>query len=92
MDTRWEIEYAPKFKIKSKNLRSPLASDRLEKLCEWIADQTNPDEIPHCMSCAEATNKKLYFPIYGWHIVFRFDGQKIVFVMFYNATDGMKSS
>lgn len=84
-------EYAPKFKIKSKNLQSPLASQRLEKLCEWISNQTNPDEIPNCKSCAEAINKKLYFVYYGWHIIFRFDGQKIIFVMFYNAPDGTKN-
>ena len=90
--SRWEIEYAPKFTIKSQNLKSPLASRRLEKLCEWIAEQKDPDKIPHCMSCAEEINKKLYFPTYGWHIVFRFEGDTVVFVMFYNAPDGMSSS
>ena len=74
------------------NLRSPLASKRLERLCEWIAEQNNPDEIPHCESCAEKTNKKLYFPTYGWHIVFRFEGDTVVFVLFYNVSDGMKIS
>ena len=92
MTKRWEIEYAPKFKHKSKNLRSQLASQRLEKLCEWIAEQVDPNTIPYCMSCAEEVNKKLYFPFYGWHIVFRFENPKVVFVMFYNATDGASIS
>jgi hypothetical protein len=87
---RWEIEYAPKFTVKSQNLKSPLASQRLERLCEWIAEQKDPDQIPHCKSCAEEVNKKLYFPTYGWHIVFRFEDGTVVFVMFYNAPDGMK--
>lgn len=92
MTTRWEIEYSPKFSIKSKNLKSQLASYRLEKLCEWIANQTDPNKIAHCMSCAEEVNKKLYFPMYGWHIVFRFEGDTVVFVMFYNASDGKRIS
>ena len=85
MGTRWDIVYAPKFNHKSKNLKSPLASHRLEKLYEWIADQNNPDEIPNCESCTEKINKKLYFPKYGWHIVFRFENDTVVFVLFYNA-------
>lgn len=92
MTTRWGVQYSPKFNIKSQNLRSPLASHRLEKLCEWIANQTDPNKIPHCMACAEEANKKLYFPVYGWHIVFRFEGDIVVFVMFYNAPDGKSIS
>ena len=88
MQTRWGKEYAPKFNLKRDNLRSPLAAHQIKKLCEWISDQTNPDEIPHCESCKEKINKKLYFPVYGWHIVFRFEDDTVVFVMFYNAPEG----
>lgn len=91
MNTRWEIEYAPKFNNKCKNLKSELATYRIKKLCGWIADQTDPNNIPNCKSCAEKVNKKLFFPTYGWHIVFRFEDGTVVFVMFYNATDGAKA-
>jgi len=89
MAIKWEYEYSPKFKMKAKNLRSPLAVDRLEKLCEWIASQLNPDQIPNCEVCEEKITQKLYFVEYGWHIIFRFDNDKVIFIMFYNAPDGM---
>ena len=84
--SRWPYEYAPKFNKKSANLKNPLASHRIRKLCEWIAEQQDPSCIDHITTCEEIENKKLYFPSYGWHIVFRFENQEITFIMFYNAS------
>jgi len=90
--SRWNYEYAPKFNKKIVHLKNPLAAHRIRRLCEWIAEQKDPNDIPHCKSCAEQANKKLYFPTYGWHIIFRFEDGIVVFVMFYNASDDMIQS
>ena len=82
--TRWTYEYAPKFQKKIANLDNPLAAHRIEKICEWIADQTDPSAIIHIKTCEEIINKKLFFVAYGWHIVCKFEKQEIVFVMVYS--------
>lgn len=75
------------FGEKIANLRNPLASDRIRRLCEWIAEQKDPSCIDNVATCEEIMNKKLFFPTYGWHIVFRFENQEITFIMFYNESD-----
>lgn len=87
MSTRWNYEYAPKFQKKIVNLNNPLAAHRIEKLCEWIADQQDPAAILHIKTCEEIINKKLFFVIYGWHIIYKFENQEIVFVMFYSDSE-----
>ena len=74
------------------NLKSPLAAYEIRELCEWIADQQDPSCIDNITACEEATNKKLFFPTHGWHIIFRFENQEITFIMFYNSTDGKAQS
>jgi len=56
-------------------------------LCEWIAEQKDPSSIDNIAACEEIVNKKLFFPTYGWQMVFRFENQEITFIMFYNASD-----
>ena len=88
--TRWPLEYSSKFNRKIINLKNPLASHRIRRLCEWIAEQKDPSCIDNITTCEEVVNKKLFFSAYGWHIVFKFEKQEIIFIMFYNAPDGMK--
>jgi len=84
--TRWPYEYSDIFNEKIINLKNPLGAHRIRKLCEWIADQQDPSCINNITTCEEIVNKKLFFPTYGWHIVFRFNNQEITFIMFYNAS------
>ena len=86
--TRWPYEYSDLFNKKIGNLKNPLAAHRIRRLCEWIAEQQEPSCIDNIATCEEVVNKKLFFPTYGWHIVFRFENQKIVFIVFYNISDG----
>ncbi len=85
--SRWPFEYAPKFNKKIANLKNPLASNRIRKLCEWIAEQQDPECIANITTCEETINKKLFFPQYGWHIIYKFENQEIVFVLFYSNSD-----
>ena len=84
MTSRWPYEYSDIFNEKIANLKNPLSAHRIQRLCEWIAEQQDPSRISNITTCEEVLNKKLFFPQYGWNIVFRFSDQKITFIMFYN--------
>ena len=85
--SRWPYEYAPKFNKKIVNLNNPLAAHRIRRLCEWVAEQQDPDCILHIQTCEKKINKKLFFSTYGFHIVYKFENQEIVFVMFYTGSE-----
>lgn len=85
--SRWPFEYSPRFNKKIVNLNNPIAAHRIRRLCEWIAEQKDPDRISHIQTCEEKINKKLFFNTYGFHIVYRFVDQNIIFLMFYNDSE-----
>ena len=85
--SRWPYEYSGKFNKMIINLKNPLAAHRIRRLCEWIADQQDPSCIANITTCEETINKKLFFPTYGFHIVYKFENQEIVFVLFYTDSE-----